>query len=154
FHELARAALAGRPNVTLLRADILRNKNELNRNVMAALEGLWRESGRRRLKLVANLPYAVATTVLGNFLLSGLPWERLEVTVQWETGEGVSARPGTKDYGALAVLVQSLADVEVVRRLAPSVFWPRPQVASAIVGIRPDPAKRAHVGDAVRFRNF
>ncbi|HMC66291.1 MAG TPA: hypothetical protein VKI65_15245, partial [Gemmataceae bacterium] len=44
------------------------------------------------------------------------------------------------------------------RRLAPSVFWPRPQVASAIVQIRPNPAKRAQivgaVGDALSFRSF
>ena len=42
----------------------------------------------------------------------------------------------------------------MVRRLPPAVFWPRPQVASAIVRIRPDAAKRVHVGDVVRFRNF
>src|SRR5262249_23416723 len=38
--------------------------------------------------------------------------------------------------------------------LPPSVFWPRPQVDSAIVLIRPSAAKRAHVGDVQRFRNF
>jgi hypothetical protein len=48
--------------------------------------------------------------------------------------------------------VQSVADVELVRKLPPSVFWPRPQVVSAIVLIRPSTAKRAHVGDAQRFR--
>ncbi len=68
------------------------------------------------------------------------------------------ARPSTKDYGALAVLVQSLTDVSLVRRLPPSVFWPKPQVTSAIVRIVPRADKRAHVieqvGDVVRFRNF
>src|SRR5207244_8917984 len=59
-----------------------------------------------------------------------------------------------KAYGALAILVQSIADVELVRRLPPAVFWPRPQVASAIVCIRPDAAKRAQVGDVLRFRHF
>src|SRR5262249_31986157 len=66
--------------------------------------------------------------------------------------------PGTKDYGALSVMVQSVADVEIIRRLAPSVFWPRPKVASAFVLIRPNAAKRAHVietvGEVRRFRNF
>src|SRR5262249_17279827 len=59
-----------------------------------------------------------------------------------------------KDYGALAVLVQSLADVELVRKLPPAVFWPRPQVESAIVLVRPNAAKRAEGGDGARFRNF
>jgi 16S rRNA (adenine1518-N6/adenine1519-N6)-dimethyltransferase len=154
FCELARHAVRDRPNVTLLYADILRNKNELSPRFVETLEQLWRDSGRQRLKLVANLPYAVATPVLGNFLLMQLPWERMVVTVQWEIAERLSARPGTKDYGALAVLVQSLCDVEVIRRLAPSVFWPRPQVASAIVRIVPDPRKRAQIDDVLRFRHF
>src|SRR5205807_2784708 len=68
-------------------------------------------------------------------------------------------RPGTKDYGALSVLVQSLADVRPVRRrLSPAVFWPRPQVASAIVLLRPNPDKRARVvaevGSVGALRNF
>jgi 16S rRNA (adenine1518-N6/adenine1519-N6)-dimethyltransferase len=108
----------------------------------------------RHLKLVANLPYAVATPVLSNFLLLELPLERMVATVQWEIAERLVAPPGTRDYGALAVMVQSLADVSLVRRLPPAAFWPRPQVESAIVCIRPSPAKRAHVGDVARFRGF
>ncbi len=66
--------------------------------------------------------------------------------------------PGAAASRALAVLVQSLADVELVRRLAPSVFWPRPQVESAIVRVTPNAAKRARVagrvGGVQNFRNF
>ncbi len=50
--------------------------------------------------------------------------------------------------------MQSLADVELIRQLPPAVFWPRPQVASAIVRIVPNPGKRARVGDVHRFRDF
>jgi 16S rRNA (adenine1518-N6/adenine1519-N6)-dimethyltransferase len=50
--------------------------------------------------------------------------------------------------------VQSLADIELIRRLSPKVFWPRPMVDSAIVRIRPNAAKRRHVGDPSRFRVF
>jgi 16S rRNA (adenine1518-N6/adenine1519-N6)-dimethyltransferase len=154
FFTLTGEAVAGRDNVTLLHADILKNKNELNPKVLAALDRVRQESGCRRLTLVANLPYVVATPVIANFLLSDLPVERMVVTVQWEIAERLMAPPGVKDYGALAVLVQSVADVELVRKLAPSVFWPRPQVASAIVLVRPNAAKRAHVGDVLRFRRF
>jgi 16S rRNA (adenine1518-N6/adenine1519-N6)-dimethyltransferase len=154
FFVLTGEAVAGRDNVTLLHADILARKNELNPGVLAALDEVGGRSGCTRLKLVANLPYAVATPVIANFLLVDVPLERMVVTVQWEIAERLLAEPGTKAYGALAVLVQSLADVSLVRRLAPAVFWPRPQVASAIVLIQPNAAKRAHVGDVVRFRNF
>ncbi len=154
FYSLTQETIAGRENVVLLHADVLKNKNELNPTVIAALKELQERSRCPFLKLTANLPYAVATPVIANFLLSELAFERMVVTVQWEIAARLLARPGIKDYGALAVLVQSVADVELVRRLAPSVFWPRPQVDSAIVCIRPNTAKRAAVGDVVRFRNF
>jgi 16S rRNA (adenine1518-N6/adenine1519-N6)-dimethyltransferase len=134
--------------------DILRNKNELNPDVLAALDGLLHRTGAKRIKLVANLPYVVATPVIANFLLSDVSVERMVVTVQWEIAERLTATPGHKEYAALAVLVQSLADVEILRKLPPKVFWPRPQVESAIVLIRPNAQKRAHVGDVHKFRNF
>jgi 16S rRNA (adenine1518-N6/adenine1519-N6)-dimethyltransferase len=68
--------------------------------------------------------------------------------------ERLTARAGTQNFGALSVLVQSLAEVEMVRRLPPAAFWPRPLVASAIVRIQPDAARRTHVGDVPRLRNF
>jgi 16S rRNA (adenine1518-N6/adenine1519-N6)-dimethyltransferase len=155
FHALAGQAVAERDNVKLLHADILENKNRLNPDVLAALASLQQQSGFSRLKLIANLPYAVATPVISNLLLSDLNFERMVVMVQWEIAERLLAEPGTKDYGALAVLVQSLADVEAVRRrVPPAVFWPRPQVASAIVLIRPSAAKRARVGDPMQLRVF
>jgi 16S rRNA (adenine1518-N6/adenine1519-N6)-dimethyltransferase len=154
FHALVGELLGGRPNVHLLHADILKNKNRLNPDVLAALDGLRGQHPDAPLKLVANLPYVVATPVIANLLISDLPFERFVVTVQWEIAERILAAPGNKDYGALAVLVQSLADAALVRKLPPSVFWPRPQVESAIVKILPRADKRRHVGDVERFRAF
>ncbi|HJT79442.1 MAG TPA: 16S rRNA (adenine(1518)-N(6)/adenine(1519)-N(6))-dimethyltransferase RsmA [Gemmataceae bacterium] len=159
FSALVQAAVASYGDkVVLLHADVLKNKNELNPDVLRAVAELKQRAGCSSVKLVANLPYAVAVPVISNFLLRDEPPERMVVTVQWEIAERLTARPDTKDYGALAVLVQSLADVELVRQLSPAVFWPRPQVASAIVLVRPNPRKRAHVeaavGDVRRFREF
>ena len=154
FAQLTEELIGPRDHVQLLHTDILRNKNELRADVLATLERLRQHSGCQRLKLVSNLPYSVAVPVLSNFLLSDLPFERMVVTVQWEIAERLTASPGTKDYGALAVLMQSLAEVVLVRRLPPSVFFPRPQVSSAIVRIRPDAARRKHVGDVHKFRAF
>jgi 16S rRNA (adenine1518-N6/adenine1519-N6)-dimethyltransferase len=148
------AVREGRDRVALLHADVLKNKNELNPDVLRAVRELKERTRTLHVKLVANLPYAVATPVVSNLLLSGLAVERMVVTVQWEIAERLSASPGTKDYGALAVLVQSVADVSLVRKLPPAVFWPRPQVDSAIVLVRPNAEKRARVGDVQKFRNF
>jgi 16S rRNA (adenine1518-N6/adenine1519-N6)-dimethyltransferase len=154
FHQLAQQTLGLRPNVVLHHGDILKNKNHLHADVLAQLDALRKEFQPRHLKLVANLPYAVATPVISNLLLTDLPWERMVATVQWEIGAKLAARPGTEDFGALSVLVQSVADVEILRRLPPSVFWPRPKVASAIVRIWPNADKRALIGDVGRFRIF
>lgn len=154
FHALALEALADRPHAHLLRADVLKNKNNVNPEVFVRLKELRATYRPQRVKLVANLPYAVATPVISNLLLADVALERMVVMVQWEIAERLRARPGTKDYGALSVLVQSVADVQVLRRLPPSVFWPRPQVASAVVRIIPSAEKRAIVPDVHRFRVF
>ena len=154
FHQLAQETLGPRPNAVLFQGDILKNKNHFNPEVIAQLEALRQEYHPKRIKLIANLPYAVATPVISNLLLSDFPIDRMVVTVQWEIGAKLAARPGTNHFGGLSVLVQSLADVEIRRRLAPTVFWPRPQVASAIIRIWPRLAKRARVGDVQRFREF
>src|SRR6266545_5437940 len=105
FHTLVAEALRDRTNLVLLHADALKNKNHLNPEVLHALDELRRRADGAQLKLVSNLPYAVATPVISNFLLSGLPFERMVVTVQWEIAERLLAAPGIKDYGALSVLV-------------------------------------------------
>lgn len=155
FYTLASEGLVGRDNVVLMRGDILRNKNALNEEVLATLDDVQKRSGSARFKLVANLPYAVATPVMANLLLRDQPPERMVVMVQAEIAHRLVAEPGSKDYGALSVLVQALAEVSLVRdRLPPAVFWPRPQVDSAIVLVRPDESRRAIVGDPLKLRHF
>ncbi|MBI2807222.1 MAG: ribosomal RNA small subunit methyltransferase A [Planctomycetes bacterium] len=154
FFELARETVQDHANVRMLLADALKNKNQLNPDLLSALEETRATYRPERVKLVANLPYAVATPVISNLLIAGVDLERMIVTVQWEIAEKLIARPGTKEYGALAVLVQSLADVEVLRKLGPTVFWPKPKVDSGIARIVPNAEKRQRIPDVPRFRNF
>jgi 16S rRNA (adenine1518-N6/adenine1519-N6)-dimethyltransferase len=154
FASDAHAKGVKREHVRLIHADALAGKNHLNPDILTAIHELMPLAGTKQVKLVANLPYAVAVPVISNLLLTDLPIERMVVMVQWEIAERLTAAVGTKDYAALAVLVQSITDVTLVRRLTPKVFWPKPLVDSAIVMIRPNAAKRAHVGDVTRFRGF
>src|SRR5262245_37890503 len=144
---LAAEQVHDRANVRLVRADALASKNELNPTVLDCAARMQAEFGCTRWKLVANLPYAVATPIIANLLIQDRPIERMVVTVQWEIAERLTARPGTAAYSAVSVLVQSLADVAIERRLGPSVFWPRPKVESAIVRIDPRPGLREQIGD-------
>jgi 16S rRNA (adenine1518-N6/adenine1519-N6)-dimethyltransferase len=78
----------------------------------------------------------------------------MTVTIQKELAERIIAAPGTRDYGALSVWVQSQCDAEIVRLMPPSVFWPRPKVDSAILRIVLNEAKRAAIPDRERFHSF
>ena len=108
-------------------------------------------------KVVANLPYGVAATVLIKSV-DELPAARLWVAmVQREVGDRLAAGPGTKSYGATSVLTQLACDVRVLRRVPRTVFHPQPNVESALVVLRrtgpsPTPEVRAlvHAGFAHR----
>jgi 16S rRNA (adenine1518-N6/adenine1519-N6)-dimethyltransferase len=154
FHEMATELLTGRANVHLIQADILRTKNELTPEVLQTWDNLTNQHQLTKRKLVANLPYAVATPVIANLLLAYADLDRMVVMIQWEVAERLVAEVSTKSYGALALLMQALADVQIVRRLGPSVFWPQPEVDSAIVCIKPNATKRSRVPDPQKFRAF
>jgi 16S rRNA (adenine1518-N6/adenine1519-N6)-dimethyltransferase len=154
FYELACETVHMHDNARILLADALKNKNQMNPDVLTNLAELKEKYRPERIKLIANLPYAVATPVISNLLIADVPLERMIVTVQWEIAEKMIAKPSTKEYGALAILVQSLADTEMLRKLGPSVFWPKPQVDSGIVKIVPSAEKRGRIPDVQLFRNF
>jgi len=91
-----------------------------------------------RSKLVANLPYNVATPIVARALESGR-FSRLVFLVQREVGERLGARPGTPEYGALSLLVAHFGRARIVRSVPPGAFVPPPKVTSAIVRIDTDP---------------
>jgi 16S rRNA (adenine1518-N6/adenine1519-N6)-dimethyltransferase len=87
-------------------------------------------------KVVANLPYNVATPLIVESL-DGLPKVELWcVMVQREVADRLFARPGTKDYGAVSVLVQLTAERSGFHPVSRSVFQPPPNVDSALVAFR------------------
>ena len=96
-------------------------------------------------KVVANLPYGVAATVLLKSI-EELPEARLWVgMVQREVGERLAAAPGSKAYGATSAIAQLSCDVRVLRRVPATVFHPVPNVVSALVVMRrvaPSPPPR------------
>ena len=108
-------------------------------------------------KVVANLPYSIAATVILR-TISELPGvDSWVVMVQREVGERLAAKPATPAYGAPSVLAQLACDVKVLRPVARTVFRPVPNVDSVLVGLRRhggvvDPAVRALVHEAFAHR--
>lgn len=79
---------------------------------------------------------------------------RLAFTVQWEVAQRLVAKPNTSDYGPLSVLIQLVADVEIVRKIPPGAFWPPPKVNSALVVIVPQPPKLARISNVVGLQRL
>lgn len=154
FYEMSRQLLTAWSNVRQLHGDALAGKNELNPDMLAGWEALAAERGLIRRKLVANLPYAIATPLIANLLITGISIERMVVMIQSELAERMTAVPATKDFSSLAVLVQSVADSQIIRRIGPTNFWPQPAVDSAIVLIKPNAEKASRIPNIKLWRAF
>lgn len=156
--RLARAALKHAPSARVIEADILKNKNTINPVVINTIRRTIEENPGFKLKLTANLPYHIATPLIINLLVhSNLALESATATIQRELAERLAAAAGSSAYGSASVIVQALAEIEIVRILPPSVFWPRPRVESAVVSIRSNPAKRLRLeasGGVERFHTI
>lgn len=102
-------------------------------------------AGHPRWSLVANLPYNIATPLVADLLDDVPAIASMLVMVQKEAADRLAAGPGSKTYGIPSVKVAYWATAEVVAKVGPNVFLPRPNVDSALVRIvrRPSPAVTA-----------
>ena len=124
--------LKGYDNVTVVPGDILK---------LDILRILNLGAGER-FKVVANLPYYITTPILMALLEQHLPIERMVTMVQKEVAVRMTARPGSKDYGALSVAVQYHTDARIVMDVPPRAFMPAPEVTSSVIAccVRETPA--------------
>ena len=141
-------------NVTMLHQDALRNKNHFDDTLLETVRAELALDSGRQFKLVANLPYSVATPIISNLLLTDDVPVAMIVTIQKELADRMLAPPSTKDYSALSVWIQSQCRVELIRTMPPEAFWPRPLVTSAIIRLTIDPALRARIHDLPYFHEF
>ncbi len=130
--------LQGYPNVTVLHQDIL--KVDIPRIVETRNAG-------QPIKIVANLPYYITTPILMNLLQKRVPCESITVMVQREVADRMQAGPGGKEYGALSLAVQYYAQPEVMARVLPQSFMPRPKVDSAVIRLDARSAPAVRVAD-------
>jgi 16S rRNA (adenine1518-N6/adenine1519-N6)-dimethyltransferase len=143
---------------------------ELDRHVLPALAEVLRDSDRVAVhhgdalttdfgrllgdapwKLVANLPYNVATPIVMRVLADVPAVTELLVMVQREVGERMAATPGGKEFGAVSVKVAYAARAKVVGMVPPTVFLPPPLVDSALVRLvrHPEPPVTVPSRDAL-----
>jgi len=138
--EIAKSRLENAENIELINTDILENKNTLSHTVTNALESA-RKKYHGRILLVANLPYNVASPIMMNLVTGPRTADAMYVTVQKEVADRMTAVPDSSDYGTLSIFLSATGDVKTIRVLKPTVFWPQPQVDSAMVSFVHDQAK-------------
>jgi len=86
--------------------------------------------------VTGNLPYNVATPIVTAVLPHWRRVPRAAFLLQKEVAERITAKPGTRDFGSLTVLVQCYAEATLLGRVRPGSFHPPPKVESAFVGLR------------------
>jgi 16S rRNA (adenine1518-N6/adenine1519-N6)-dimethyltransferase len=143
---LLRKRFEGNERFRLIEGDALAGKHELNGEVV----GVIREATARgrAVKLVANLPYNIASPLVVELLMAGVGL--LAFTVQKEVADRLRAEAGSEAYGGLTVMAQLLAKVEVLRTIPPQAFWPAPKVESALVRM----VREDRLGARARAREF
>jgi 16S rRNA (adenine1518-N6/adenine1519-N6)-dimethyltransferase len=109
--------------------------------------------GSERARIVANLPYNIATALLVAWLTlePWPPWyDRLVLMFQREVAERIVARPGSKSYGRLSVLAAWRSEARILFDVAASAFVPAPKVTSSLVELRPRAAPLPCDGQALQ----
>ncbi len=96
-----------------------------------------------RLRIIANLPYSISNPLLFKLLDCHEVVDYAVLMLQKEVAERISARPATREYGVLSVLLGSCAVVEPLLKIGPENFHPRPKVDSMVVRIRFNPPSAA-----------
>lgn len=133
-------------SIELVEGDVLAAKRSISAPVLEAI-------GERDFKLVANLPYQIASPLLA--MLAGEPrCQGCFVTVQREVADRLGASAESADYGPLSVVVQARFEVSRLADLPPGCFWPPPKVTSAMVAMRPRAAPAVPLAELDGFGRF
>lgn len=114
------------PEARIIRQDILQTD-------WSSLAG---EIGADRLHVIGNLPYYITSPILFSLLDAAPLIEEAVIMMQYEVAERLVAQPRTKSYGILSVALQLACDVRILFPVSRNVFYPKPDVRSAMVHLR------------------
>jgi 16S rRNA (adenine1518-N6/adenine1519-N6)-dimethyltransferase len=114
----------------------------------------WIDESDRPVRVIANLPYSVATPLLRQLLDLSEGLEDWSVMLQREVAERLVAETGSRAYGSLTVLHRLVADVDMIATVSPERFFPRPKVDSSFVRIWPRANGPLLPGELVRVERL
>jgi 16S rRNA (adenine1518-N6/adenine1519-N6)-dimethyltransferase len=105
--------------------------------------------GNNEYIVVANVPYYISSAIIWHFLEPSRRPKRIVMTMQYEVAERIMETPG--NMSLLTVAVQFYGTPQIVSKLSPAVFWPRPNIHSAVMRIDTHPSPPVDVPSAEAF---
>ena len=136
LESLLEARFDDKDNVYLILADILKT------DIAALL-------GDEDYLVVANAPYYISSAIIWHFLEARRPPKRIVMTMQYEVAERIMGKPGAMNL--LSIAVQLYGRPRIMGKLGPAVFWPRPNIHSAIVRIDTHEREPVALGSKAAF---
>ena len=120
-------------SITLIHGDCL-SKKRLNEEVTEVL-------GDRKWKLVANLPYQIASPLMIDLLSNHPNCQGQYVTIQYEVGQRLMSKVDGENWGVLSILAQRLGEISLIAKAPNTCFWPQPKITSACMSMVPKTEK-------------
>lgn len=105
-----------------------------------------------KYKMIANLPYYITTPIIFKFINESKNIESLCIMVQKEVAERIIAKKGNKDYGVLSIMIDFFGSAEIKRIVERKMFYPVPNVDSAVCLIKVDKSKHASIDGNAFYR--
>lgn len=116
--------LSGHNNIEIINKDILKTD---------IAELISNNPGYQSVRIIGNLPYYITTPIIMKILEDHVAADSMTIMLQKEVADRIKARPSTKDYGALSVVLQYYCIIETVASVPKEVFIPRPNVDSTVI---------------------
>jgi 16S rRNA (adenine1518-N6/adenine1519-N6)-dimethyltransferase len=133
--EVLKASLKDFKNIEIICEDILKILNSKFPARIGYVEGVAGGQIPNSYKVVANLPYYIASAVIRKFLETENPPKKMVLMVQKEVGQRICA--ASPKMNLLAVSAQFYADVKILFYVPKEYFWPKPKVDGAVIEIKP-----------------
>lgn len=112
------------------------------------IEEIFRKE-REKIKIIGNIPYNITSQILFKAVENRNYIEDCVLMVQKEVAQRIVARENTKDYGILSVIISFYAETEILFKVSPSCFFPKPKVNSAVIKVKFYPALRYDVDEHI-----
>lgn len=134
------------PNLVILAKDVLK----IDFKKLIEIE----KNSKIKIKLVGNLPYSISTPLLFKVLEARGSWQECIFLLQKEVAERITAEPGSKKYAPLSIIFQIYFQVKIHFFLSPKVFYPPPQVDSALISLKRRDSPLFRLDDEAAFLKF